>query len=140
MLNAIFIPPLQKRRKKPTIQDAQDSILVIVKTDAELQEYLADRFEGDSPMGNHPIIVAMAPNPEKIYFYVMYYNLKYRLWTLVEALDICFKMFRIFHVDFPYQCTQFYSFLNEMFYKLDLKVAKKAKIADLMRDLKKKTN
>lgn len=107
---------------------------MFAKTDLELENIAEDSFKGDG--NHHPIIVAMAPTHEQIYFLVLFYNLRYHFKKFSDAIDVCFKMFCVFHIDFPNQSTQFYSFLNEMFFNIKLKISKSAKVALLVSDLK----
>lgn len=138
LLNAILVPPLQKHLKKPTIQDAQDNVVLIAKTSIELQKIKKVNFEGDGI--HHPIIVAMTPTHEQIYFLVLFFNLEYHFLQFSNAMDVCFKMFSVFHIDFPNQSTQLYSFLNEMFYNVNLNIGKSAKVATLVKDIKNVCN
>lgn len=96
------------------------------------------KFCDQKMMPAHPIIFAMEPvNKEDDLnsFVVVFGGTQYHFKHLIEALDVCFKMFTVLHIPFPRESNQFYIVLNELFYKINLNVKKSSKVLTFLQKM-----
>lgn len=133
-----MVPSIQKNWKKPTIRDAQKGVIVEVESDQHIDSIIADRFgSNDNEIQHYPMIffIKRDNNPDE--FVVKLHLMRYSFNHLNQALDVTFKMFNVFRIDYPVQSKQFYVFLNELFYKIEIKVKKSSKALILSSEVKK---
>lgn len=50
--------------------------------------------------------------------------IKYKLFSIVSAIDVCFKIFHIFNLEYPVQSSIVWLFIQKYFYMLNTKYDK----------------
>lgn len=67
---------------------------------------------------DHPLIYGIG---EYLYdielFYVALGDALFEYRSFIDALDACFKYFKVFKIDFPLESIKFWKFLDAVFYK-----------------------
>lgn len=125
----------KKSTIKFTIKDSQDSFLFIGKSVQELEDHIA--FIKTRMENIQPFILATGDNIfnlNQVYLYLD--DVKFKFTNFLRALDICFKLFYLFNIEYPLASTNFWTFIQMYFFKLN-KGKTTAKIAVLMRDMSK---
>lgn len=69
-------------------------------------------------------------------FIVAFRKIRYSFNHLFQALDVAFKIFIVFRINFPCASRQFYVFLNEIFYDISLHIKKSTKALTLSNEIK----
>lgn len=54
----------------------------------------------------------------------------YKVPSVLKAIDICFKVFHVLHVQYPLECEQIWLFLQKAIYKISTTWDKKIPIVD----------
>lgn len=62
------------------------------------------------------IIGTLYSPPEHIY--VDYDNIRYKVGSFIKGIEICFKLFFVFGIEFPPQSAAFWEFLDAYFFKI----------------------
>lgn len=110
------------------IKDAKNSADVLECVNARI------KFCKEKKMEVNPFIIVIEKDGETE-FLVRYYSLEYRFQCFLEALDLVFKIFVVFNINFPKESTQFYIFLNALFYKIVLNKKKSTKVSSLLKKM-----
>jgi len=125
-LHTIFVPTTRKITRddngrknliKYSIKDSQDSFMIFKASIAEIEEYIMKRRSENTPI--QPIIlICGTPNkPEEII--VLFDCLQFELFSISSAIDIYFKMFHTFNLDYPLQSSIVWLFVQKYFYVLN---------------------
>jgi len=59
------------------------------------------------------------------YFYVVINKFYYKVESALKAIDICFKSFFVFNLNYPIQCEQIWYFIQTFFFNIVTKFDKK---------------
>lgn len=140
----VLPPSVQKTNSnkinKPTIVDAQSSLIIKANTMTEFIKKLED-IKSDYAQNKkklQPLLVAIGEDNDCTEFYVSMDNHKFKFGSFIEALDICFKVFHLFNFQYPDKCFNCWQFIQLYFYniktKYDINVPT---IITLMNDLQK---
>ncbi|XP_075170504.1 uncharacterized protein LOC142242899 [Haematobia irritans] len=101
-----------------SIRDSQESFIFISQTLQEQEDRLQFLKKRGEPI--QPFILAIGNrkmfNIEKYYVYLDAQLLEVN--TFCRALDICFKVFHIFNVEYPEACYPFWVFIEKFFYNI----------------------
>lgn len=123
----------KKKTWTPTILDSQDAFLQEVQN----SNSIVAKMKGQKALSDirgipdHPIIFEVA-NSETIDYFVCVCNTTYDCASLIEAVDVTFKFYVLFNLPFPPQCINFWLFLNQIFYKINLPQEAKAKMISVL--------
>ncbi|CAI6372305.1 unnamed protein product [Macrosiphum euphorbiae] len=84
--------------------------------------------------------VAIVGNLEEINNTISYYtvinDIYYKLETPIKALDICFKSFHSFNLEYPQEAEQVWWFIQDYFFKINNNLKKKIiSVQSLIKDL-----
>lgn len=105
-----------------------------------MQKKVEERFKTctEKGMEMHPMIFVKEADDKSVEpdeFIVTFHQTQYRFKYLLEAVDICFKIFLVFNIPFPLESRQFYVLLNELFYKTSSDIKKSSKVMSLIQKL-----
>lgn len=126
LLHAIFIPTSKKVTKdhngkknlvKYSIKGSQDSFMVFKATITEIEEYILMRCKENIPIQPFILICGTPPKPKEII--VFFDCIKYKLFSIASAIDVCFKIFHIFNLEYPIQSSIVWHFIQKYFYMIN---------------------
>lgn len=120
-------PPANKKRKQGSDEDAStssssrisaaDSQLAFMRFHATNEDYNATHAEMVKELVAPMINIVGDMFGSKSYM-VDFDNIRYRPATMTKAIDICFKCYFVFGLEYPQPCVSFYQFLNCFFYNI----------------------
>lgn len=86
-----------------------------VKTAEAVQEEI--KIKNRKEQTNQPfvIIVGNLKSPTEL---VYFDEIKYKVTTVIKAIDICFKIFNVFRCMYPSECGAVWTFIQTYFYKI----------------------
>lgn len=128
LLNAIITPSSRyredKKSRKVTIQEAMDSFILHIRSSANLQEgivNLRQRFSREN-ITLQPIIVVVGNTVSSVdEFFVYLDGIKFKFSSFLVALDVCFKVFQIFDLQYPIYCRGVWLFIQKFFFEIETK-------------------
>lgn len=106
----------------PTIKNAQDSTVLLVPTINDVDNRLEQARQRYLILGltMQPVIVAIGPDAASATVFVVYYQqIKYKLTSFLKALDICFKIFHVFNLEYPKEGYWVWLFVQKFLYGID---------------------
>lgn len=125
MLPLLAGPPLVKKAKRniwrPSKQECRDAFITHVLRQMDLQETITKRKEKYSTYGAtlQPSIFIIGENLRKIEkYFVLVDNIFYTVNNIVQAVDICFKLYQALHCEYPWACETVWQFIRKGFYKI----------------------
>lgn len=119
-----------------TIADSQESFICNCKSFEELEDQL--RFKKSKSEHIQPFILTVGENIRSIKDIIVYFdNLKIPSKSLIRAVDICFKIYYLFNLQYPKACSTFWNFIQVFFYNIKSK-EKYAKVNIIVNELKKR--
>lgn len=130
MLHCVFIPTSKKSTKddngkrgfiKYSIRDSQNSFLVVVLTAVDMELTLRKMTE-KGPIQPCLLVVGSLFDPKQILVY--FDHIKYKMFSAHKALDICFKIFHVFNVEYPIESSDVWLFIQTFFYNIKTKYDK----------------
>ncbi|XP_031340791.1 uncharacterized protein LOC116168916 [Photinus pyralis] len=108
----------KKNTIKFTIKDSQDSFVFVGKSHQELEDHLLHLKQLKNNI--QPFILVVGENINNFKeMYVYFDDLRYTFTSFLRAVDICFKIFFVFNLDFPVECSTFWSFVGHYFYEIE---------------------
>ncbi|XP_022166808.1 uncharacterized protein LOC111031246 [Myzus persicae] len=125
LLHAILVPTAKKITKdhngkkcqiKYLIKDSQNSFMTFKNSVAEIEEHIVMRQNEKNPIQPFIIIVGTPTNPKEII--VFFDCIKYKLFTILSAVDVCFKLFHLFNLEYPCESCVVWLFIQKYFYSL----------------------
>lgn len=120
----------KKKRWTPTIQDSKDSFLITTTRSELFSKELKKRKVVLELKGipDHPIILESSTAKE---YFVGVGDTIYKCDSVVDAVDVAFKFFVVFKIPFPPECEMVWLFLNQFFYKIELKQQPNTKLISM---------
>ncbi|CAI6353988.1 unnamed protein product [Macrosiphum euphorbiae] len=97
--------------------DSQSSFIIFAHTVEEIEETISSLKEKGDPIQPFVMVVGTIIKPKEILVFFDY--AKFKVYSVVRAVDICFKIIHLFHLKYPLQCTMVWHFLQKMLYKLE---------------------
>lgn len=131
LLHALFSPPTKKTyinsdgnkcMIKFSIKDSQNSYVIVANTALELEEKLKARKSSNNPIQPCLLIVGTIINPSEIMVY--FDELKYKFFSIVKAIDLCFKIYHVFNLEYPLESINVWLFIQRYFYNIKLQCDK----------------
>lgn len=103
-----------KTGKNPlTLQRLQESFMVLQDTETQIDASMAEKR-------THPTIFAVTDSwlddPKCVLLH--FDGITYRLGSLMKAIDVLFKVFHLFNIEYTTNCVPFWQFIDAFFYKL----------------------
>lgn len=147
LLHAILVPTAKKIAKdqngkkcqiKYSIKDSQNSFMTFKNLVAEIEEHIVMRQNEKNPIQPIIIIVGTPTNPKEII--VFFYRIKYKLFTILSAVDVCFKLFHLFNLEYPCESCVVWLFIQKYFYSLTTKFDKSFHSCQILYDLNSMDN
>lgn len=119
-----YVSDTKRRKRDDTtdrcdVSDSQDSFLKFHENFEEYRAYydaMVLKNKSVPPMIN-AIGSVLSSDPRNEY-YVDFDNIRYKMPSLACAIDVCFKAFYLFDIEFPPACQSFWQFINAHFYKI----------------------
>lgn len=118
VLHALFVPTTRKTSidlngkkclHKFSIKDSQNTFMIIANTTVELEEILKIRRNANNPIQPCLLIVGTIPNPLQIMVY--FDESKYIFFSILKALDMCFKTYHVFNIEYPLESLSVWLFI-----------------------------
>ncbi|XP_075168312.1 uncharacterized protein LOC142240498 [Haematobia irritans] len=139
-LHQVFPPPQRvtsdengsKIRKKFSILDSQESFAFIGSTKEEIAAKLNLAKLQNRCIQPKLLIVGELTNIKSI---VLYFDgIEYPFLTILDAVDILFKIFYVFNLQYPEESDTFYNFIQDFFYDMPKK-KKYAKVSVIKNEI-----
>lgn len=71
-----------------------------------------------------PYMIFVETDSEVTYFYDIINKFFYKVESALKAIDICFKSFFVFNIQYPTQCEQIWFFIQTYFFNIVTKFDK----------------
>lgn len=107
---------MEKMRQNFTVKYSQNSFAI----NAENLEILEDKihfFKNKSI--NVPCLLIIGNIHDIKEIFVLFYKIRYSFTSILRALDICFKIFFTFNLNYPKESETFWIFIEHFFYELN---------------------
>eukprot|EP00102_Acyrthosiphon_pisum_P019773 XP_016656983.1 PREDICTED: uncharacterized protein LOC107882702 [Acyrthosiphon pisum] len=101
---------------KYSISDSQQSYVLIAQTAAELEALLNSKKVNGNSIQPCLLIVGTISEPSQIMVY--FDNIKYKVFSIVRAIDICFKIFHVFNLEYPIQSLDVWLFIQKFYFNI----------------------
>ncbi|XP_055855860.1 uncharacterized protein LOC129919065 [Episyrphus balteatus] len=149
LLNSILLPSARFKsldgssKRKATIQDANESFVLIIPTISnykiKIDELTTKYYQ--SKLTIQPFIVAEGTDGENLKaFYVFFDKTLYKLDSFIEGLDLCFKIFQVFNLEYPKNCELPWNFIQQFFYEINTPYDLKTPSLTLLLNYMKQSN
>lgn len=126
----------KKTVQKCTIKDSQESFLHVSNNIQQMEEYLL--FRKSKAECIQPFVIAIGDEKlnsfENFYLYLDGEKLIFN--NILRAVDICFKAFYLFNLEYPVASYNFWTFIDSCFYKTNKVNSKSVKIATMLEEMK----
>ncbi len=106
--------------KKYTISDSQQTFLLVANSIIEANQIM-DLRAAEKKRNNEkiqPTVIVIMEDREPKEFYVYFDDIKYKMFTLIAAIDCCFKCFHVFDLKYPLECINIWQFIQNYYFKL----------------------
>ncbi|KYN22124.1 hypothetical protein ALC57_05488 [Trachymyrmex cornetzi] len=121
-----FVPPkrsLGKKKFRPSIAIAQESMIKHVNTPADVTRVRLETktFVATLKLTVQPYIITVGPNDTVKEIYVCIDETLYTVNSVIKALDICFKAFHVFQLNYPVASEHLWILIQKGIYNFDTK-------------------
>lgn len=118
-----------ERTWKPTRLDVVDSFVAKVCSETDVKDYIEHRkllFKTKRSVkissSVQPYILAVGPTWEDIsHVYIIVDQILYTCTSIIEAAELCFKLFHVYHADYPVESKHVWQLIQQGFYKVFLR-------------------
>lgn len=114
---------------KPSIKDSQNSFLYLVADEGEVSKCIAEKRDKYTKFGLslQPLTIVVGNSYKDIKkIIVIYDEVLYTFNSVCKAIDICFKIFQCFNLEYPKESQLVWLFIQKYFFKItskyDLKI------------------
>lgn len=123
LLHSIFIPTSkkvtrdhtgQKKQIKYSIKDSQNSFIIFKNSVCEIEEYIKTRLTDKSPIQPFIMVVGTLMQPKEIIVFFDY--IKYKVYSILHAIDVTFKLFHLFNLEYPPESVIVWLFIQKFFF------------------------
>ncbi|KAF0721282.1 Uncharacterized protein FWK35_00028828, partial [Aphis craccivora] len=131
LLHGLLVPTAKKMTKdhtgkksiiKYSIKDSQNSFMVFKNSVPEMEDYIISRRNENVPIQPFIIICGTTFKPKEI---IIFFDcIKYKMFSFISAIDICFKIFHIFNLEYPVESYIVWLFIQKYFYDINTKYDK----------------
>jgi len=145
LLHALFVPTTKKAYidssgkrclQKCSIKDSQNSLVMVANTVVELEENMKARKQKNIPIQPCMLIVGTIINPSQIIIY--FDEIKYKFFSVIKAIDLCFKIYHVFNIEYPIESLNVWLFIQRYFFYIKSKFDKSCPIIQqIISELKK---
>lgn len=112
----------KKNIVKFSIKDSQNTFMVFSSTVTMAEEYITNRNQLKLPIQPFIIIVGTPLEPREIIVY--FDSIKFKVFTVIRAIDLCFKIFQLFNLEYPIQSGAVWHFIQKYLYSIQTKFDK----------------
>ncbi|RXG52791.1 hypothetical protein Avbf_12390 [Armadillidium vulgare] len=118
-----FVVSNKKNKWRPTIIESQESMIMRIQSCDEIEERIERELEKQlkNCNGCQPFVIAVvgtsSQSLESFYTYVD--GVRYKLPTLLAAVDLCFKAIQVFHLEYPVACKNTWWFVQKGLYGIN---------------------
>jgi len=95
--------------------------MIVTSTAVEMESKL-EKLAMKGPIQPCILVVGSLLDPKQIM--VFFDNIKYKMFSAVKAIDICFKIFHVFNVEYPIESNDVWLFIQTFFYNIKTKYDK----------------
>jgi len=103
---------------KFSIKYSQNTFIIVANTAIEIEEILKIRKNGKDPIQPRLLIVGTISNPSQIMVY--FDESKYIFFSIIKALDMCFKIYHLFNIEYPLESISVWLFIQRFFNNIKL--------------------
>ncbi|KAL5239456.1 hypothetical protein ACI65C_006866 [Semiaphis heraclei] len=111
LIHSVLVPTSKIMKKdnnkrsliKYSIKDSQLSFIIFAHTVEEIEETISALREKGDPIQPFVMVVGTILKPKEILGFFDY--AKFKVYSVVRAVDICFKIIHLFHLKYPLKCT-----------------------------------
>ncbi|XP_054084110.1 uncharacterized protein LOC128920545 [Zeugodacus cucurbitae] len=124
LLHAVITPPRVNKNIKPSITDAQMDMMVHLININNFQQKLDELNESAHNEGLtlQPRVFVVGESPQNLKkFYVCVDNIKYKVGSLIRAIDLVVKMFFVFNIEYSVKSKYVWIFLQRYIYDISSK-------------------
>lgn len=107
---------------KYSIKDSQNTFIVFCNTASQVEEFINNRTHLKSPIQPFIIIVGSPLHPKEILVY--FDSIKYKVFTIIRAIDVCFKIIHLFNLEYPLESCAVWLFIQKFLYNIKTKYDK----------------
>lgn len=103
-------------QKKISTKESRDGFITVCETEALYKENYDAKVARESSVPPYITIVGSLLEPKTIF--CDFENIMYKFHSLPKAIDICFKAYRLFSMEFAPAARLMWQFINKYFYQL----------------------
>jgi len=131
LMHSLFIPTSKKVTRddngkksfiKYSIKDSQNTFIIEATTPLELEVIIEKLKKQENNIQPCILVVGSLLNPKQILVY--FDDVRYKLFSVYKAVDICFKLFHVFNLEYPNESSNVWLFLQVYFYEIHTKYDK----------------
>jgi len=128
LMHSLFVPSSRKITRddsgkksfvKYSIKDSQNTFIIVASTPMELEVIIDKLKKQENNIQPCILVVGSLLDPKQILVY--FDDIKYKLFTVFKAVDICFKLFHVFNLEYPHESSNVWLFLQNYFYEINTK-------------------
>lgn len=86
------------------------------------EDYLRNRSENKSPIQPFILIIGTPLQPKEIIVY--FDSIKFKVFTIIRAIDLYFKIFHLFNLQYPIESGAVWLFIKKYLYSIKTKFDK----------------
>lgn len=124
-----------KLKWKPSYIENRNSFVFWVQNITDLQSKVEAHHKSRSnekKLPPCPLVVIVGPDLTKLNFFIVSFgDAFYQLPTFLKALDICFKLHKVYNLEFAKECAGSWNLLNHVIYEFPLESSCRAKILSI---------
>lgn len=96
-----------------TIRDSQNAFIMTPDNLMDMNKIIDDlqKLCQEEKRKFQPILAAIGIDSERPQFVTIFDGYKYTFTSFLEALDITFKLFQVFHLEYPKPCYNLWLFV-----------------------------
>lgn len=129
------------KKTKPSLLDSRNAFITMTETEAKVTEAVTERRKVAAQRKEtvQPFIVAVGSLSEIKAVFVTFDNLLVKCRSISAAVDLCFKLHSVFHLEYAKECESVMKFIQTYFYEIryakdKLESRVRTFISDLNRD------
>lgn len=132
MLPCSILTLTGKSKWKPSYIESRNSFVFWVKNITDLQSQVDAHHEirlKERGLTRCPLVVVVGPELTKLNFFIVSFgDSYYQLPTFLKALDVCYKLFKTYQLEFPPESAGSWNLVGYVVYGFQLEDTHRAKI------------
>lgn len=117
LLKPGFISTASGKRRKPSIKDSQSSMVLELENISDLDREI-EKLHAAAKAVNETVQPFLIIDKELTHFLVYYDGTYYKGTSVLNIIDLTFKIFYVFNTKFPASCAKVWTFLQIFFYDI----------------------